>query len=865
SISLFSQQKKIELPPHPTPLKSVFEYLEKEHGFHFSYKEKDNAGISVTPPRGKKNINDFLKNILTTKGLQFEIVDRNYIVISKTQLSEKLKIPDKTSKLCGRVIDKFTNEPLSFANVYIQKTQEGVSTDEAGFFDFKIKIRPTDTVVISYVGYQEQKIAAQKIADRPCLDVALDYFEFAAGLIVVKDYLTDGIDLSENGIATTLQPNRIGSLPGQVEPDILKTIQFLPGITSTDGSASNISIRGGTSDQNLILWENIPIYHSAHYFGMISAFNPYIINEAKVYRGGFDANYGGRISGVIDLKSDGANLSKNKLNAGVNFINAFANGSFLLPNKKASVVFSVRRSYADLWKSPTFTNISRRIHQGVLFESTNINRLPRGVTIEDNFIFQDANLKTTFRPSDKAEISVAGFYMNNNFDAQIRNNELMQRQRDSLYLQNTGLNFTWKHQWSNQFSTEWIGVFTDYNYDYDYSLVTMSQNGLNREGIKESRIQEGQLQFINQYRFSNQNTLDVGYQHSDYDVSYQITRLIQGNANADRAQDNSSKVHNFFTKWNYAIHDKFGFNAGLRYSYFQEANQSVWEPRFRLWYRPDKHWNFYFNTGIYHQFISELIEIQGDQSFIETPVWVLAGNLEMEANIPVLRSIQHQVGAVFEKNNWLLDVQFYLKNIDGLTSLASGFDDELTNRFHTGEARIFGFDFLLKKRIRNYRTWLSYSYTDALYRFDTFFDTEFTPANNLPHVFHWVHLIEVKPFEFSVGWKYASSTPYSDRAFFNVRVNPPSPDVPPGHVVEPLEQSINSRRLPYVHQLDVSVMYQFKPKRSDQWKGTIGLSVFNVYNQENLYQRGFLVDIDPMEPPRLRYFNKSDLRFTPNL
>ena len=294
---------------------------------------------------------------------------------------------EKPSKplFCGTVIDSFTRQPLPFANIFLKNTQKGTTSEENGKFQFRSTYGKKDSLIISFVGYQEKRFSAADFIKKDCPEIALNYFELGEDFVIVTEYLTDGISLGHKGASIELEPNKIGPLPGQAEPDVLSTVQFLPGISSPDGSASGISIRGGTPDQNLILWEDIPIYHSAHYFGMISAFNPYIINKVSVYRGGFGAEYGGRVSGIIDLKSEINSKEKPQFGAGTNFISAYTNGQFSVLKNKLSLVYSLRRSMTEIWRSPAFENITSRNHQGILVQNIDLNKLPPGINIQDEF------------------------------------------------------------------------------------------------------------------------------------------------------------------------------------------------------------------------------------------------------------------------------------------------------------------------------------------------------------------------------------------------------------------------------------------------------------------------------------------------
>ena len=845
-----------------TTLENVIQVLEADYGFLFSYKVEDVQNFKVVPPKKKESIEVFLTTILQDTPLEFEIVQTNYILLKRKADAENLSKnstdnSENVRTICGEIVDEMTQEPLPFANVFFAKNQLGTSTSEDGSFQISAAFQDNDTVVISYVGFQPKKVLAQDLIQQPCARLELKYFEFSNDFIVITDYLTDGISLNDNSSVTLLQPNKIKALPGQIEPDLLKTLQFLPGISSPEGNAGSLCIRGGTPDQNLILWEEIPVYHSAHYFGNLSAFNPYIINQAAVYRGGFNAEYGGRISGIIDLKSGEPLDGKSEFDIGANLVNVYANGKVSFLKNKASIVFSVRRSFSELWDSPTFRSIKQRVHRGVLFQTPDIRKLPENIDIEDDFYFFDSNVKASFEISKKDEISIAGFFGQNDFQSMLFNKLQKQEQADSLVLENSGLSVTWNRKWNSNFSSKLVGLVSDYQYEYDYKLLSSEQQIKEKAGIKKSRINEQQIHFSNRYQTPRNHALKFGYQLLRYDVAFQITKQNRENSQVNENKIYKSDVHVAYASFDSAPEKKLGMDIGLRASFLESENRTYLEPRLKFWYKISDDLNLNFTTGKYYQFLSQLQQIEGDQSSIETPVWVLAG----EKEVPILDATQHQVGLVFRKKSWLVDVQAYHKNIDGLTSLATGFDEELSGEFHLGKAKIRGIDFLVKKRWTNFSSWLSYSLSKVNHQFDTFFDTDFDAPNDQPHHFNWVNAWNFKNIELSLGWKISSGTPYSLLENFRIQTNGGMME---RRNIQPVIKEFNGERLPAIHQLDASVLYHFYPKKKGKWKGEIGLSLFNIYNQANRYQRGFFMDFRPNEDPQLAYTDKLDLGFTPN-
>ncbi len=865
SVGLQAQQKTIKLTAKEIALEDFILILESDYDLLFSYKEEAIQNITVTPPKEKKTINNFLTSILKNTVLKHEIVNDNYIMLTEKTASEISTIDTKPKqKICGQVIDQLTQHPLEFANVYLKKSQTGASTSEDGQFQFETSLTKDDTLIISYIGYQEKRMAANLFTKKPCQSVALDYLLMDEDFVIVTDYLTDGITLNNNTAHTELRPQKIGALPGQAEPDVLKTIQFLPGVSSADGTSSSINIRGGTADQNLILWEDIPIYHSAHYFGNISAFNPYIIDKAKVYRGGFEAAYGGRISGVIDLTSGNDFSKENKFGAGINMINAFANGDVSFLNNKAKIIFSLRRSYDELVLTPTFEQMVRRVNKGILIDVPSSGRLPDGIDIRSQFKFIDSNLKASYQISPQDEIAVSWFYTDNDFDSEVMDDNVKSEQEDRLFMESRGTSLVWNRDWANNFSTKLTALSTDYEYDYDYSLRTIGESQLNKSGLKKSSIIERQFHLVNNYRTQANHSFKFGYQFINYDINFQIKKDARDNNRINQNQLNDSSVHTAHLAFNSAKDKKLGLDAGLRFSHFQKNKSNYFEPRLRLWYQVNDAINLHVNAGKYYQFLSQVIEIEGDESSIETPVWVLAGSND----VPVLDATQVQVGLIFQKKSWLIDAQAYYKTIEGLTSLSSDFDEDLGRGFILGSATIRGIDILIKKRWKNYRSWVSYAFCQNTHQFSEFFDPTFDAPTERPHAFHWVNQYTLNNWQFAAGWKLVSGTPYADIDNFDIRISPSMGGMMNGQnqeTIRPLVLRFNDKRLRPMHHLDASVNYTLVPK-SNKWKGVFGLSVFNLYVQNNIYSRDLSIIRRPdKQESELAYINKSDLRLTPNL
>ena len=195
---------------------------------------------------------------------------------------------------------------------------------------------------------------------------------------------------------STIKPESFGILPGLIEPDVLQTIQALPGVLSTDETVSNINVRGGTHDQNLLLWDGIKMYQSGHFFGLISAFNPYTTKRINVYKNGTSAKYGDGISSVIDMQLPNEIDNEFKAGLGFNLINADGFAKIPLSNK-TELQISSRRSVTDLILTPTYDQYFKRIFQDS--DLTNENR--NSISQNEQFYFYDINVKFLYDITDK--------------------------------------------------------------------------------------------------------------------------------------------------------------------------------------------------------------------------------------------------------------------------------------------------------------------------------------------------------------------------------------------------------------------------------------------------------------------------------
>ena len=278
----------------------------------------------------------------------------------------------------------------------------------------------------------------------------------------VTNYLTKGISLKNDG-TVIIKPNQFEILPGLIEPDILQTIQALPGVSSVDETVSNLNIRGGTHDQNLILWDGIKMYQSGHFFGLISAFNPYLTNEVLVTKNGTSAQYGDGVSSTVDMRLDN-NLNKD-FSGGIGFNLIQTDGFAKIPlNDKLELQISARRSITDLIETPTYNQYFDRIFQDtdVTNNQTEINNT---VTTNEDFYFYDFSTKLLYDFSEKDKIRFSFLTINNNLDylEEASINDIPEALSSGISQFNLAGGIEYYRNWNDAFSSSLNVYVSNYN------------------------------------------------------------------------------------------------------------------------------------------------------------------------------------------------------------------------------------------------------------------------------------------------------------------------------------------------------------------------------------------------------------------
>ncbi|WP_298417935.1 FecR domain-containing protein [uncultured Kordia sp.] len=848
TTTLFAQNN-VDLSFTNEPLQNVLTTIEKEYGVKFSYRADLAKDKVITLTLKNATLNTVLQRLQAQVPIVFEKADKRYYIIRNKEQEGKVRI-------CGILVDAQNEMPIIDASVENKTQSKGTFSNSNGYFELFLT-NPTDTIEVRYLGYKPKQVLAKELEQNPCAKIPLIAEKFSLKEVLISNYITSGINKQKNG-ALTISPSKLGILPGLTEPDVLQSIQLLPGIQSPNETASGLFIRGGTPDQNLILWDGIKMYHSGHFFGLISAFNPYVIEEVSVYKSGTETRYGDRISGVIDIQTD--TKVPEKLSGGLGFNMTHVDAYLKVPiGKKFGVMVSARRAFTDAWETFTYDNFSERVFQNT--------KITKGTEIAENifsettnrFFFTDYTVKLIGNISDKDEIMLSNLMTQNELDFGSKVDFFEETSRDQLSIKNSGFSGFWKRQWNEKFSHDLNVYYSKFDFDY-LGRFQGDMVQLVEEDRKQNTIRDIGFSYDTFWKISEKNEIQSGFQFSSNDVSYSFSGFSADEGGVDAYESAEESINNsyaLYTSYKYNNKKKLIINAGLRANYFSTIRTLFLEPRVHIEKRIDKNFSTTLSAELKHQAVSQIIEFNTANLGLENQVWAIANG----DDLPVLKSQQISAGFLFNKSGWRVNLDGYYKNIKGLTSLNRSFGStSVVETFTKGKSRVIGVDVLVEKKIDNYQTWMGYSYTNNSFEFSRINNGVAFPGNyDIKHYFRWAHSYTMGNFKFSLGWNYRTGTPYT----------PVTSETQSNGDLFVFIGETNTVRIPDYHRLDFSGTYTFDFDKKNRWKGKIGFSLLNIYNRKNLLERfyeirPFINDNNDVQF-RLQTVDNISLGLTPNL
>ena len=870
----YSQEVSLPKTTESQSLTYVLKAFEDQHQFNFSYDVRAVKNILLDIEKVHLSITSLQEIIeLQTSYLLQKISETDYILVKNTKVID----------ICGVVMDAVSKFELPQADILLNKQTIGL-TNNKGVFE--LQLHPWDSISISYLGYKNKIIKISEFSDMNCDTIRLQPAIQNLSEVLVKEYLTGGIQKNQDA-AITVSTKKLRILPGLVEPDVLQSLQLLPGISSPTEDPAGLYIRGGTPGQNLVLWDGIKMYQNGHFFNQISTFNPFITKNVTVYRGGTSVRYGDRISGVINIESDDDLTEKLKVGGGLNLTHADAYIKLPL-SKKFGIMLAGRRSTTDVYQNIAYNNLVRKVFQNTRANIPDIDDVETAEerSREDDFSFSDTNFKMLWKPNDNNTLKFSSIFAENRLDnnktiiVTPSNNETSVK--DVLKIRNLGFSLNWDKKYYNNISQNVNFYFS--SYDQRYSVINdriNSDNPVKENETINNRIKDIGGEYSLRVPIAKNHSMNIGYQFTYNQTEYELIDKIMNDMveTEDVAAINGNGTnHTIYSEYKYKT-PKTYINIGARGSQLSNANTFFVEPRmfssYELWD------NFTLNTSaeLKNQQLNNYLtynstfggEVQALP--VSDNVWILSNNTSMGTNadedngtgntsIRVVKSMQFTLGALYSYKGWNFDIEGYYKKITDISSLSNIVlelalpdDSSETDNIFYGEEERIGVDFLLKKRIGNYRFWVGYSLSKTMTSFSLVQDSFYKGDFDQRHVFNFSQTLKVNHFEFALGWNYATGRPFT-------RIIRDESDID-GSIIDP--RGLNSSKFRDYHRLDASAVYRFKLDKKKNWNGMIGLSLRNIYNRKNVISQTYRESVDEDLNFFFEGIDNESLRFTPDL
>jgi hypothetical protein len=740
---------------------------------------------------------------------------------------------EKKSTISGRIMDQSNGEALIGATVFVRELKTGTASDIYG--NYSISLPDGDyTVVFSYVGYVTVE---KKISLTGNLSITIELVPNAEVLDEVEissekqDKNVSDAEMSVFKLdIKTIQ--KIPSLMGEV--DIIKAIQLMPGVQSVSEGGSGFSVRGGAPDQNLIQLDEATVYNASHLMGFFSVFNNDAIRDVTLYKGDIPAQYGGRLSSVLDVRMKEGNNKHFEVTGGIGLIASRLTVEAPIIRDRLSFIVSARRTYADLFLA-----------------------LSKEQALRDNKLyFYDFNAKVNYRIGEKDHIYLSGYFGRDVF-------------KNNFARMNWG-NGTGTLRWNHLFSSRLFGNFTAVYSDYRYFMGTP-------EGTTSSFDWNASLRDVGvkgdlSYYLNTSNTLRFGVSSIYHMINPGIAKGVGSETviNTVAVPKNYSLETALYAGNEQKAGSRWTFKYGIRASMFQNVGpgtvfdfDSAGSAIDSVVYASGDFYKTYFgieprlgilfaiNPGSsvktsYSRTIQYLQLAQNTTVGTPLDIWFPAS-----PNVKPQTCDQVALGYFrnFRKNTIETSVEGYYKYMNHVIDFKDHavllMNNKLEGEILEGTGYSYGLEFLVRLNEKKLSGWVSYTYSRSLRKIPGINDGNSYPApydkpNNLAIVASYqIH----KRWSLSANWIYATGNP----------VTFPTGRAQVGGKIIPIYSDRNAYRYQDYHRLDLSVVFYSKEKPGKKFHWDLNLSVYNAYNRHNTWTINFVQD---NEQPDVTYAEK---------
>lgn len=708
------------------------------------------------------------------------------------------------------------------ATISIKGSNKGISSNRFGFYSITLP-RGKYTLVTSYVGYVSASIELDLNADTSLNILLYSGVSLSQEVIVTSRRRDNNIKTAQMG-KISLPIDQIKSIPAFLgEVDLLKVVQLLPGVRNAGEGSAGIYVRGGGPDQNLILLDDANVYNTGHLFGFFSVFNSDAIKNVSLIKGGMPAQYGGRLSSVLDVSMKEGNNKAFQTEGGIGLIASRLSIQGPIQKNKSSFILSGRRTYIDVLTKPFVPKSSAFNGSG--------------------YYFYDLNAKANFIFSEKDRLYLSGYFGRDVFD-------FVNGQRSvdvNIPWGNATGTLRWNHVFNRKLFANSTLVYNDYNFAFK---ATQSNFKVKlASGIRDWNLKQD----FDYYPYVN-HKLKFGGLYTFHRFTPSVVTGEQDSVifKPLNAQIKFAREGALYVQDEWELHPSFQINAGIRYTWFDQvgpykiyntdingnrldssiygSGQKVrtyggWEPRLTMRYSLDDQTSLKGSVTRNYQYI-HLVSNSG--TTLPTDIWV-PSTYRVKPQISWL----YAAGLFrnFKNNMFETSVELYYKDMQNQIEYREGYTpntlEDTENSFVFGRGWSYGAEFLVNKLKGRWTGWIGYTLSWTWRKFpDLNFGERFPAKYDRRHDLSVVAMYSLnKKWKFSASFIFGSGNAATlPERFYLV-----------GNLLTQEYSRINQYRLPSYHRLDLSATLTPKRNEGRKWKSEWVFSVYNAYSRQNPY------------------------------
>jgi len=721
--------------------------------------------------------------------------------------------------ISGYIKDKSTGEELIGATVSIDELHVGVSTNVYGFYSLTV-VPGNYSLSYSYIGFVNQKEKIN-LTKNQTLNIELAASTTDIQEVVVSVEAANKNVTSTEMSTTKLDMREVKALPVLFgERDIIKTLQLTPGVKPAGEGNSGFYVRGGSTDQNLIILDEAPVYNASHVFGFLSVFNTEAIKDVKLYKGNMPADYGGRLSSVLDIKMKEGNMKEYHGVGSIGTIAAKLEVEGPIVKDKGSFMVSARRTYFDALFLPFTTD--------TLFKGAKL-------------YFYDLNVKCNYKLGEKDRLFLSGYF---------GKDILSLKNVMGIDWGNTTATIRWNHLFNDKLFLNSTVLFSKYKYDVGFNLGTSM-------ATMSSSIRDYSLKEDFQYYLNTNNTITFG-------VNSIYHKFNPGEMNTDivgfsnfKLQEKYALESALYIANDQTISDRFKLNYGLRISNFTLAgpyNSYTYLTNGKIGdttvYKDHQIVRSYFGfepriSGTYK--LTEVSSLKSSYSRTEQFMHLLQNSttgtpfdywIPSSENVKPEYANQGSIGYFrnIKDNMFESSVEVYYKHMDNQVDYKSGtqimLNEHVERDLLYGIGQSYGAEFQIRKKAGDLTGWIGYTLSKTQKKFDGIDNGAwFNAKQDRTHDIQVVAVYQInKKLSVSGAWIYYTGDAITwPTGIYSVD----------GKYIESYTKR-NENRLPDYHRLDLGLNYTKETPKGH--KSIINVSIYNAYAKKNPYMITFEQD-----------------------